>query len=65
MKSELRTLMKTVLKTADFSLKVILETSGSTGYPSTSSTRSPSLNSNWSHDDELRFDGDSLDKGQD
>jgi len=56
MKSELRTLMKTVLKTADFSLKGILETSGSTGYPSTSSTRSPSLNSSWSHDDELRFD---------
>merc|ERR1719300_971808 len=55
MKSELRTLMKTVLKTADFSLKGILETSGSTGYPSTSSTRSPSLNSSWSHDDELRF----------
>merc|ERR1719342_626062 len=47
MKAEFRTLMKTVLNTADYSL----ETSGSTGYPSTSSTRSPILNSSWSHDD--------------
>ena len=48
--------MKTVLNTADYSLKNVLETSGSTGYPSTSSTRTPSLNSSWAHDDEVRLD---------
>ena len=48
--------MKTVLNTADYSLKNVVETSGSTGYPSTSSMRSPNLNSSWSHDDEVRLD---------
>jgi len=60
MKSEHKTLLTTLLKTVDYSLKSSLETSGSSSYPSTSpspstSTRSPSVNSSRSNDDELRY----------